>query len=201
MNIQEFIWYIKYEMDYAREHGYRTINAIGAAIDAGTTDCISLGCLPIRVDQELKFDDALLKDKDEKERQIVREWIRSTCVAQKTANERHTSYGLKHFLEADTGIYLTNNQFKNAMLIEGHNPVDETELNWEFCISERKLIEGRKEYLEKHNEDKYSEWIPVSPNVDTYTCKVCDYNIQSSELVTPHCPWCGRQMLNWSDFT
>lgn len=52
-------------------------------------------------------------------------------------NYDKTSYGLKHILEHDTGIYLTNNEFKDAMLICGYEPVNPQELNWTYCISKK----------------------------------------------------------------
>lgn len=44
-----------------------------------------------------------------------------------------TSYGLKHLFEASAGgFYVTNGQFKGAMLAAGYEPIDATELNWRF---------------------------------------------------------------------
>ena len=40
-------------------------------------------------------------------------------------------------LERDTDIYMTNNQFKDAMLACGFLPVNERELNWHYCISRK----------------------------------------------------------------
>ena len=40
-------------------------------------------------------------------------------------------------LERDTGIYMTNNQFKDAMLACDFLPMNERELNWHYCISRR----------------------------------------------------------------
>ena len=42
------------------------------------------------------------------------------------------SYSLKHLLERETDLYLTNNQFKDAMLLAGFEPIDPNELNWRF---------------------------------------------------------------------
>lgn len=55
----------------------------------------------------------------------------------------------------------------------------------------QKLIKNMKNFE--------SEWVPVNPNVDTYSCKECDYNIQSIELATPFCPECGRRMTNYKE--
>ena len=64
-------------------------------------------------------------------------WIDERIVARKTPNNAHTSYGLKHVFSRDMGAYVSNDQFKEAMLACGHRPVDENELNWVFCISQR----------------------------------------------------------------
>ena len=41
---------------------------------------------------------------------------------------------------------------------------------------------------------KHGKWIGVSPMVDTEECSLCGFQIQSSELATPYCPWCGAQL-------
>ena len=40
----------------------------------------------------------------------------------------------------------------------------------------------------------HGRWQGVSPFVDTEECSNCRYNIQSEELETPYCPWCGAKM-------
>lgn len=77
-------------------------------------------------------DDKLLSEHDYDFIKTVGEWIRKNIRPQKEVNTNHTSYGLKHKLENDTGLYITNNEFKNAMLLAGYEPVDETELNWRY---------------------------------------------------------------------
>ena len=47
------------------------------------------------------------------------------------------------------GIYLTNNQFKHAMLMAGYEPVDPDALNWEFNIAlERDIIENPSPFFD-----------------------------------------------------
>ena len=58
-------------------------------------------------------------------------------MPRKTPLLSNSSYGLKHMLERDTDIYMTNNQFKDAMLACDFLPVNERELNWHYCISRR----------------------------------------------------------------
>jgi hypothetical protein len=109
-----------------------------SSIISGTVECISVGGLPVSTESPF-FDDELLTDEDKETQKKVLKWIKQHCIRTKTINRRHSSYGLKHILERDTGIYLTNNQFKHAMLIEGHNPTNENDLNWYFRIGNRAL--------------------------------------------------------------
>ncbi|MGZ1600115.1 hypothetical protein ACXQA1_07075 [Staphylococcus argenteus] len=66
----------------------------------------------------------------------------------KSFNTRHSSYGLKHVFEAEyreelentfEGSYITNGQFKGAMLKAGFDVKDKTQLNWHFNLSERSI--------------------------------------------------------------
>ena len=80
------------------------------------------------------YEDAeLITDTTPVEMKAVQEWIRDNIRPADTVYER-SSYGLKHFLEHDTGVYLTNNQFKDAMYLAGFMPEDENELNWSYRI-------------------------------------------------------------------
>ena len=74
------------------------------------------------------------------EQRKVLHWIRANVVPRKTPLNGHTSYGMKHVLEHRTNIYVTNNQFKEAMLLCGYYPVCVDELNWRYCISKRSPI-------------------------------------------------------------
>ncbi len=100
-------------------------------------------------------DDALLSDVPEDVQQVVLMWIADNIRPIKSGNYNHSSYGMKHILQHDTMIYLTNNQFKDAMMQCGYNPVDENRLNWNYRVSEKSPaftpIERRKtpqSYLE-----------------------------------------------------
>ena len=42
-----------------------------------------------------------------------------------------------------------------------------------------------------------SSWVYSSPFSNTEMCMKCNYNIPTSELRTPFCPWCGRKMMNY----
>lgn len=79
-------------------------------------------------------DARLLSDEADDVIALVSEWIRvNICKSSKILRDR-TSYGIKHDLQRDTGVYLTNNQFKDAMLTAGFPPVDPNELNWHYRI-------------------------------------------------------------------
>ncbi len=82
-----------------------------------------------------KNDNALYTDLTTEEQKTVLNWIRMNIDRRRTPLYGRSSYGLKHILERDTKIYMTNNQFKDAMLECGFFPVDMTELNWYYCIS------------------------------------------------------------------
>lgn len=82
-------------------------------------------------------DDELLTDCTEEEQRVVLNWIRENFISSEKHFRYKTSYSLKHAAEHSTGIYLTNNQFKDAMMMCGYNPVDPNALNWEYCISKK----------------------------------------------------------------
>lgn len=83
--------------------------------------------------------DGLISDETESVQAAVFNWIRRGLKPRKTPLDLPTSYGLKHVLERQTDIYLTNNAFKDAMLICGYQPADYSELNWRFGVSLRSL--------------------------------------------------------------
>lgn len=82
-------------------------------------------------------DAGLITSHSEEEQETVFRWIRERLAPRKTVNYRHTSYGLKHLMHSETGIYLTNNEFKDAMMICGYMPSNPNELNWHYRISEK----------------------------------------------------------------
>ena len=82
-------------------------------------------------------DDRLITDKPKEDREIAMKWIAENIRPRKMPLMERTSYGIKHILQHDTGLYLTNNEFKDAMLLSGYEPVDPNELNWNYCISKK----------------------------------------------------------------
>lgn len=95
------------------------------------------------------IDDGLITSHSEKEQRIVFDWIRGNIRPRKTPYLDRTSYGIKHILQRDTNIYLTNNEFKDAMLLAGYEPVDPYELNWHYCISAKSPAFDYRRYIER----------------------------------------------------
>lgn len=83
------------------------------------------------------IDDSLITSHLQEEIDTVMNWIAENISKRKTPLYGHTSYGIKHLLERDVHIYLTNNEFKDAMLQAGYKPVDPNELNWRYRISKK----------------------------------------------------------------
>jgi hypothetical protein len=90
------------------------------------------------------IDDGLITRHSQDEIDVVLSWISENISPRKTPLCEHTSYGIKHLLKRDTGIYLTNNEFKDAMLLAGYRPVNPDELNWHYRISRKSKAFTRK---------------------------------------------------------
>jgi hypothetical protein len=50
------------------------------------------------------------------------------------ADDHQSSYGLKHEYERETKCYVSNAQFKGAMLVAGYLPTKKGEQSWHFMI-------------------------------------------------------------------
>ncbi len=101
-------------------------------------------------------DTATLDDLSRGEQKRVFDWISRNIHFSGNA-ETVSSYSLKHHMEQDIGLYTTNNQFKHAMLKMGYEPVDYSELNWEYTVVSDKspyAIMKEKERIEKEESHK-----------------------------------------------
>lgn len=85
----------------------------------------------------VSIDDRLLKDESSERQEKILKWIKENIFPRKTPLLTNSSYGIKHILERQEDIYLTNNAFKDAMLQCGFEPVDYDEINWCFRISKK----------------------------------------------------------------
>lgn len=99
-------------------------------------------------------DSELLTDEPELIQTVTKIWISWCCIPVKYKNSNANSYGLKHCFEQMTGIYLTNNQFKQAMLLCGFYPdCPLQELNWDYSLSKKSLC------FRSHEHTTYSSLI------------------------------------------
>lgn len=73
--------------------------------------------------------------KEEFENQVYG-WIDLHIMPATRVNNKESSYSLKHKVEhcSDGNLYITNNQFKDAMMTKGYFPVDDSEVNWRYKI-------------------------------------------------------------------
>lgn len=87
------------------------------------------------------------------EQATLQAWIAYMIVPAQKVYDRYTSYALKGFFERSRpvmaprngvkgfldlgyeGFYITNGQFKGAMLAAGYQPANANELNWRFRIN------------------------------------------------------------------
>lgn len=70
------------------------------------------------------------------QKQVLDNWIMLNILPQKTTNKNATSYALKLlFAQSSDGFFITNKQFKEAMVRCGFLPVNKNKLNWDFRIS------------------------------------------------------------------
>lgn len=61
-------------------------------------------------------DDNYITELSQNDMDTVLNWISENIYLRKTPLYGCSSYGLKHIMTKATGIYVTNNQFKDAML-------------------------------------------------------------------------------------
>ena len=85
--------------------------------------------------QALAEDTSRLKSIPPETQEKIFVWIKANVYpSQGVIFMDMTSYGMKHVLEDRMGLYMTNNQYKEAMLRCGFFPVDSQELNWLYRI-------------------------------------------------------------------
>ena len=70
----------------------------------------------------------------QEEKEALQSWIERAIQPAPKADERHSSYGLKHDYERETKLYVSHAQFKGAMLVAGYLPTEKGEQNWHFKI-------------------------------------------------------------------
>lgn len=68
------------------------------------------------------------------EKDAILYWIEHAIQPATKSDEDHSSYGLKFEYERETQLYVSNAQFKGAMLVAGYLPNKPSEQNWHFMI-------------------------------------------------------------------
>ncbi len=72
----------------------------------------------------------------ENQKEIMDNWITLNIWPQEKPGKNYTSYALKILFEqSPDGFFITNRQFKEAMLRCGFSPVNKNKLNWDFRVS------------------------------------------------------------------
>jgi hypothetical protein len=81
-------------------------------------------------------------DLDPEPRMKLFDWIREAFVADRKELDALSSYQLKHAFEAEQNVYVTNGQFKGAMLLCGFYPTHADNQYWLFKVkSTRELLQ------------------------------------------------------------
>ena len=81
-------------------------------------------------------------DLNDKYKKALSDWIDERFEKAMIAY-RSSTYGLKHDFERETGIFVTNGEFKGAMLEAGFVAVNKDEINWHFKIKDKKHRSNR----------------------------------------------------------
>jgi hypothetical protein len=68
------------------------------------------------------------------EKEALQYWIGHAIQVATKVDDDYSSYGLKHEYERETNLYVSNAQFKGAMLVAGYLPVKLGEQSWRFMI-------------------------------------------------------------------
>ena len=103
------------------------------------------------VERLRKTEDYSLSNLTENKKDQVVAWICSNILPRKMPLYRFSSYRLKHLLQEDTNIYVTNDRFKEIMLLCGFYPVNANDINWFYRISMKSPA------IRKHQEEVKSD--------------------------------------------
>ncbi len=80
------------------------------------------------------------KNLTEEQQEILQDWILKNLERDNRFDLATNSYDLKHiFSDSLNGFYITNGQFKGAMLAAGYEVKDELLENWCFNVSKRSI--------------------------------------------------------------
>lgn len=85
------------------------------------------------------------KQLSQHERALLVSWILTSLAPTNGINHRHNSYEIKHsFSNSSLGFYVSNGQFKGAMLVAGFKTDKVKQRNWCFNVSEKSYNNVRR---------------------------------------------------------
>ena len=106
-----------------------------------------------------KDDNKLVSDLPLEYQEKLLFWVKQNIVPRKTCNIAHSSRRFKKFAEEDTGICITNNQIKDAMLLCGFHPHNPDDADWYFCVSQQSPCIQRRMHSwwsdDEYDDDEY----------------------------------------------
>lgn len=87
----------------------------------------------------------------------VQAWIALVFQPAKGIYRHMDSYGLKHRFQYSAenysvDLYMTNGEFKGAMLVAGYEPIDRNAQNWQFKIKSRSTL---ARYSKRHLDQRH----------------------------------------------
>lgn len=88
-------------------------------------------------------DERSFSDIKGEKREIVKEWVSYWLIPGNRVWKKADTYSLKHRLQYDTTVYLTNNQFKEALILCGLTPNSPEGEDWYFKIDKQSPICAR----------------------------------------------------------
>lgn len=101
----------------------------------------ALVTLNTKYKKELIIDDKRIGEVSESEKSRIFNWIKEGInPTDLTPLFEYNSLRLKDILITQTGIQISENQFKDAMLECGFLPINDTDYHWVYCISKKSPI-------------------------------------------------------------
>lgn len=85
------------------------------------------------------------------EKEALQYWIEHAIQPAPKVDEHQSSYGLKYEYARETKCYVSNAQFKGAMLVAGYLPTKQGEQNWHFAIMPSNDEAGTAQQGASHN--------------------------------------------------
>ncbi|HFU7087177.1 TPA: hypothetical protein ACGN8S_002212 [Bacillus cereus] len=86
----------------------------------------------------------------EEQQETLQNWIFNNFDMIHSYNLDNSSYGMKKLFEnSPQGFYITNGQFKGAMLKRGYKATNRNDINWYFNVSKRSVQRTRRKVLDR----------------------------------------------------